>query len=68
MVRMNGGQIIVDYLIQQKVPYLFGLSGYGNIGQALSHRRVYRGRPEPRRGCGSFPAWATSPRPSAAGT
>ncbi len=29
--RMNGGQIIVDYLIQQKVPYLFGLCGHGNI-------------------------------------
>ncbi|TFG59400.1 MAG: thiamine pyrophosphate-binding protein [Spirochaetales bacterium] len=31
MARMNGGQIIVDYLIQQKVPYLFGLCGHGNI-------------------------------------
>jgi len=29
--RMNGGQIIVDYLIQQKVPYLIGLCGHGNI-------------------------------------
>jgi acetolactate synthase-1/2/3 large subunit len=29
--RMNGGQIIVDYLIQEKVPYLFGLCGHGNI-------------------------------------
>jgi acetolactate synthase-1/2/3 large subunit len=28
---MNGGQIIVDYLIQEKVPYLFGLCGHGNI-------------------------------------
>ena len=31
MKRMNGGQIIVDYLIQEKVPYLFGLCGHGNI-------------------------------------
>lgn len=31
MPRMNGGQIIVDYLIQEKVPYLFGLCGHGNI-------------------------------------
>lgn len=31
MARMNGGQIIVDYLIQEKVPYLFGLCGHGNI-------------------------------------
>jgi acetolactate synthase-1/2/3 large subunit len=31
MARMNGGQIIVDYLIQERVPYLFGLCGHGNI-------------------------------------
>ncbi len=31
MTRMNGGQIIVDYLIQERVPYLFGLCGHGNI-------------------------------------
>ncbi len=29
---LNGGQVIVDYLIQQKVPYAFGLCGHGNIG------------------------------------
>jgi len=29
---MNGGQVIVDYLIQEKVPYVFGLCGHGNIG------------------------------------
>ncbi|MEK6711449.1 MAG: thiamine pyrophosphate-binding protein [Nitrospinota bacterium] len=28
---MNGGQIIVDYLVQEKVPYIFGLCGHGNI-------------------------------------
>ncbi|MYA96088.1 MAG: thiamine pyrophosphate-binding protein [Nitrospinae bacterium] len=31
MTRMNGGQIIVDYLIQEEVPYIFGLCGHGNI-------------------------------------
>jgi acetolactate synthase I/II/III large subunit len=31
MARMNGGQIIVDYLVQERVPYLFGLCGHGNI-------------------------------------
>ncbi len=31
MPRMNGGQIIVDYLIQERVPYVFGLCGHGNI-------------------------------------
>jgi acetolactate synthase I/II/III large subunit len=29
---MNGGQIIVDYLIQEKVSAAFGLCGHGNIG------------------------------------
>ncbi len=28
----NGGQVIVDYLVQEKVPYVFGLCGHGNIG------------------------------------
>jgi acetolactate synthase-1/2/3 large subunit len=31
MARTNGGQMIVDYLIQERVPYLFGLCGHGNI-------------------------------------
>jgi acetolactate synthase-1/2/3 large subunit len=29
---LNGGQMIVDYLVQEKVPYVFGLCGHGNIG------------------------------------
>jgi acetolactate synthase-1/2/3 large subunit len=28
---LNGAQVIVDYLIQQKVPNVFGLCGHGNI-------------------------------------
>ena len=38
---LNGGQVIVDYLIREKVPYLFGLCGHGNNGliDAL-HERV----------------------------
>jgi acetolactate synthase-1/2/3 large subunit len=28
---LNGGQLIVDYLIRAKVPYAFGLCGHGNI-------------------------------------
>ena len=31
MTRMNGGQIIVDYLIQENVSHAFGLCGHGNI-------------------------------------
>lgn len=29
---MNGAGIIVDFLIRQNVPYLFGLCGHGNVG------------------------------------
>ncbi len=29
---LNGGQVIVDYLIREGVPYAFGLCGHGNIG------------------------------------
>jgi acetolactate synthase I/II/III large subunit len=29
---LDGGQVIVDHLIRQKVPYAFGLCGHGNIG------------------------------------
>ena len=30
--RLDGGQVIVDYLVREKVPYAFGLCGHGNIG------------------------------------
>jgi acetolactate synthase-1/2/3 large subunit len=38
---LNGGQVIVDYLIREKVPYAFGLCGHGNIQfiDALYERR-----------------------------
>ena len=29
---LNGAQVIIDYLIREKVPYAFGLCGHGNIG------------------------------------
>ena len=29
--KLDGGQVIVDYLIKEKVPYAFGLCGHGNI-------------------------------------
>ena len=29
---LDGGQVIVDYLVREKVPYAFGLCGHGNIG------------------------------------
>jgi acetolactate synthase-1/2/3 large subunit len=28
----DGGDIIVEYLIREKVPYVFGLCGHGNVG------------------------------------
>ena len=38
---LDGGQMIVDYLIQNDVPYAFGLCGHGNIGfiDALHERQ-----------------------------
>src|SRR3974390_2325821 len=30
--RLDGGQVIVDYLVRENVPYVFGLCGHGNIG------------------------------------
>src|SRR3982751_5958902 len=32
MARMKGGELIVEYLIRQKMPYLFGICGHGNVG------------------------------------
>ncbi|MBP1934558.1 thiamine pyrophosphate-binding protein [Ammoniphilus resinae] len=29
---MNGADIIVDYLVKEEVPYVFGLCGHGNVG------------------------------------
>jgi acetolactate synthase-1/2/3 large subunit len=38
---LNGGQMMVDYLVRQGVPYAFGLCGHGNIGfiDALHERQ-----------------------------
>lgn len=32
MPKCNGAEIIIDYLIKEKVPYIFGLCGHGNVG------------------------------------
>lgn len=41
MSRMKGGELIADYLVQEKVPYIFGICGHGNVGilDALYDRR-----------------------------
>lgn len=31
-MKAKGGEIIVDYLVREKVPYVFGLCGHGNVG------------------------------------
>ncbi len=28
----NGGELIVEYLVREQVPYVFGLCGHGNVG------------------------------------
>ena len=30
--RMKGGDLICDFLIQEGVPYVFGICGHGNVG------------------------------------
>ncbi|MEO8630591.1 MAG: thiamine pyrophosphate-binding protein, partial [Betaproteobacteria bacterium] len=32
MPRMKGGDLISDFLIQENVPYVFGICGHGNVG------------------------------------
>jgi len=32
MSKMKGGELIAEYLIKQKVPYVFGICGHGNVG------------------------------------
>lgn len=32
MARMKGGELIAEYLVQQDVPYVFGICGHGNVG------------------------------------
>ena len=32
MSRMKGAEVITEYLIKQKIPYVFGICGHGNVG------------------------------------
>lgn len=32
MAKMKGGELIAEYLVKQKVPYVLGLCGHGNVG------------------------------------
>ena len=32
MAIMKGGELIAQYLVQEKVPYIFGICGHGNVG------------------------------------
>jgi acetolactate synthase-1/2/3 large subunit len=32
MAKMKGGELIAQYLVKQKVPYVFGICGHGNVG------------------------------------
>ena len=32
MARMKGGELIAEYLIKNKIPYVFGICGHGNVG------------------------------------
>jgi acetolactate synthase-1/2/3 large subunit len=41
MARMKGGELITEYLVHNKIPYVFGICGHGNVGMldALYHAR-----------------------------
>ena len=32
MPEMKGGEVIAEYLVKQKVPYVIGICGHGNVG------------------------------------
>ena len=32
MSKMKGGELIAEYLVRQRVPYVFGICGHGNVG------------------------------------
>jgi acetolactate synthase-1/2/3 large subunit len=32
MAKIKGGELIAEYLVQQKVPFVFGICGHGNVG------------------------------------
>src|SRR5262247_3983986 len=32
MARMKGGELIAEYLSKNKIPYVFGICGHGNVG------------------------------------
>lgn len=32
MPKMKGGELIAQYLVQERVPYIFGICGHGNVG------------------------------------
>jgi acetolactate synthase-1/2/3 large subunit len=32
MLRMKGADVITEYLIDSKIPYVFGICGHGNVG------------------------------------
>ncbi|MEO8304624.1 MAG: thiamine pyrophosphate-binding protein [Betaproteobacteria bacterium] len=32
MARMKGGELIASFLVEEKIPYVFGICGHGNVG------------------------------------
>jgi acetolactate synthase-1/2/3 large subunit len=32
VTKLNGGHLIAQYLVEERVPYVFGVSGHGNVG------------------------------------
>ena len=32
MAKMKGATLIAEFLVKEKIPYVFGISGHGNVG------------------------------------
>ena len=32
MPKMKGGELIAEFLVNEKIPYVFGICGHGNVG------------------------------------
>ena len=62
MAKMKGGELIAEYLVKQKVPYVFGICGHGNVGMLdPAVRGARQGEARSRRATSSAPAtWPTA--------
>jgi hypothetical protein len=71
MPSMKGAELICEFLIQEKIPYVFGICGHGNAGSSTNSITCVTGSgsslPATSRPRGTWPtptsAWPTGPWP-----